>query len=357
MADFSDIDAFFSGKKALERQANSRLTLRTKILRFLKLAMPSAAAVLIALVLLFPSLKENTVVADLDVTLPKKGELEKLHIEKTEFAITDKDNKVSTFTADRIDETEPGTKLMKIINPKAKIPAGGIDEFVYLDSDVGFYDQTANIITSEQNVKAVHDNGTTVLTEIATYNFNTAYGSGDKDIYAFGDWGKLWADGFEYFQPQELLILNGKSKIVSGERTLWADQQVRYFRFENKIEAEGNVVVLENNNVLKADKMVAYFKGTSPSEIKRIEAFGHVKVDTADGQAQGDKGLYQPEKSELELEGNVVVKQDGHVIYGQKAITNLKTSVSKIVSGKENGKRVSGVIKGSSIKGKKNEKK
>lgn len=357
MADFSDIDAFFNGKKLLVEQSSQRLTRRARVLRFLKLALPSAAAVLVAMVLILPSLKKESVVADLDITLPKKGELEKLHIEQTEFTITDKDNKVSTFTADRIDETEPGSKLMKIINPKGNIPVGADNQVVRIDSEIGFYNQNSNIVQAEKNVKAVYDDGTTILTETASYDFNRAFGSGNDDVYAFGNWGKLWAEGFEYYQDRELLVLLGNSKIVSDGRTILADRQIRYYRTENKMEAEGNVVVVEAENILHADKMIAYFKGTSPSELKKVEAFGNVRVDTADGQAEGDYGLYRPERSELELEGNVVVKQDGNVIHGQKAVTNLKTSVSRIIAGKKNGKRVSGVIKGTAIKGKKHEKK
>lgn len=357
MSDFYDLDDFFNGKKTLDNKTGDQLSVRAKILRFLKLAMPSVAAVLVAMVLLFPSLKKNTVVSDFDVTLPKKGELEKLHIEQTEFSMTDKDNKVSKFTADRIDETEAGSKLMKIINPKGKLPAGNDGQFVYVDSDIGYFNQAENYIQAKQNVKAVYDGGTTVLTEEADYNFNTQYGKGNQDIYAYGDWGKLWAQGFEVYQPQKLIILTGKSKIDSNGRKLWADKEVRYYKQENKIEALGNVVVSENNKVLHADRMIAYFKDSGLSDIEKIEAFGNVIVDTDDGQALGDYGLYIPQKAEVELHDNVVIKKDGSVIYGQKAITNLNTSISRIVSGQENKKRVSGIIKGKALKDNKHEKK
>ncbi len=58
----------------------------------------------------------------MDVTLPKKGELEKLHMEETVFYITDADNKVNNFNADKIDETEPGSKLLKLTNPQGIVP-------------------------------------------------------------------------------------------------------------------------------------------------------------------------------------------------------------------------------------------
>lgn len=360
MADFRDIDAFFNGEKPFEDKNGERLGLRARVLRFLKLIMPSFAAVLIALLLLLPTLKKNNSVDEIDVTLPKKGELEKLHIEQTEFAITDKNNKVSVFTADRIDETTPGSQLMKIINPKGTIPVGKNDDLVKIDSDVAYFNQQENIVKAEQNVKAVYDDGTTVLTEQADYDFNKSYGVGNKDVYAYGSWGKLWADGFEYYQNDELLVLVGKSKIVSDERTLWANRQVRYYKLQNKMEAEGNVKFVESNNVLYADKLIAMFEGKEPSEIKQVEAYGNVVVITNDGTAKGDYGIYRPKTAQIELYGNVILEQDGNVVHGQKAITNLNTSVSRIISAKNSKNsagRVSGVIKGSTVKGKKNEKK
>ncbi|MFR8206612.1 MAG: hypothetical protein ACLU99_09995 [Alphaproteobacteria bacterium] len=75
--------------------------------------MPSIAAVLIGLLLVFPSLKKDTRDFKLDITRPKQGELEKLHVENTVFYITDKDNKVNNFLAQNIDETAPGSKIIK----------------------------------------------------------------------------------------------------------------------------------------------------------------------------------------------------------------------------------------------------
>lgn len=357
MKNFRDIDAFFNGQKPFEEKIEvAQQTLRVRVLRFLKLAMPSFAAVLIVMILLFPTLKKNTVVADFDVTLPQKGELEKLHIVQTEFSVTDKDNKVSTFTADRIDETEPGSKLVKIINPKGRIPTETDEAFVHIDSDVGYYDQKENIIQTRQNVKAVHDNGTTVLTQAADYDFNQSVGKGDEDVYAYGEWGKLWAEGFEYHQQKDLLILSGKSKILADNREIRADRQIRYYRAENRLEAEGHVLITEADQSLAADKVIAYLDDKHSSQIKKAEAFGHVVVTSPQGTAQGRQGVYTPERSEVELTGDVVIEQDGNRIYGQKAVTNLQTSVSRITAGKEKGNRVSGIIRGSSIKGKKHEK-
>lgn len=86
-------------------------------MRWIKLALPSLAALLIGLLIVLPGLQTDDDRFELDVTRPKKGELEKLHMENTVFYITDADNQVNNFNADKIDETEPGSKLIKLINP------------------------------------------------------------------------------------------------------------------------------------------------------------------------------------------------------------------------------------------------
>lgn len=291
-----------------------------------------------------------------DVTLPKKGELEKLHVEKTVFSITDKNNKVSTFTADQMDETEPGSKLVKIINPNGRIPTGKGDDKVDVEANIGYYDQNASKVKIIENVKAVYPDGTIALTDEAEYDFKTAYGFGNQKVHAHGNWGKLWADGFKYYQNNEVFILTGKSKITNQTQTLWADKEVRYYQLQNRIEADKNVKIIGEKNTIYADFIKAFLQPGKEMKIEKIEASGNVRIETPEGTACGDYGLYYPDKEEAELHENVVISQNGNVIYGQKAVTNLKTSISRIISGNKKA-RVSGVIAGTTIKGSKNEKK
>lgn len=423
MVDYGKIDSFFNGEHPFEAKNSRRISLKVRLMRAAKLAMPSLAAVLIALIMLYPSLKKDDVVANLDVTLPKKGELEKLHIEKTEFSVTDKDNQVSKIFADQVDELSAGSKVLKIANPQGTIPAGGNDKPVNVSSKEGYYDQKNNALKLEKTVKAVYEDGTTALTEEVRYDFKNSFGKGTKPVYAYGSWGKLWAEQFTYNHNTQVLTLIGKSKITDKSNTLTAAEQIRYYRTENKVEADknvriespqnvitsdkmraflkqsskpefekaeawgkvimqtekntmhadkvivffkneavskveayNNVKIVDGDNVMYADKVFAYLKSDGSQQIEKIEAYNNVKVKTPDGEAKGDYGLYQPYKHEVELRRNVVIAQNGSVIYGDRAVTDLKTSVSRILSDAHK-KRVSGVITSATIKGEKNEKK
>ena len=120
MFDSHKIDAYFNGEKNLRLQTETALSRRAKIMRWVKLVLPCLAALLIGLLIIIPHLQNDDSRFDMDITRPKKGELEKLHMEQTVFYITDAENKVNNFNADKIDETEPGSKLLKLINPDRK---------------------------------------------------------------------------------------------------------------------------------------------------------------------------------------------------------------------------------------------
>ena len=350
MVDVYKIDKFFNENKLITESGGNKISTRAKVLRAAKLIMPSLAAVIIGIIMVYPSLKEEAVIIKNDITIPKEGELEKLHIEKTVFSITNEQNQISVITADSIDEVEAGSNVVKIINPKGNFPISKKGDMIDLYAKTGFYNQTDSHIRVEQNVKAVYEDGSTIVTQSGEYDFKTGYGHGNEPVYAFGNWGKMWADGFEYHQNTNLLVLTGNSKVINQGRELISNRQLRYYRLENRLEAEGNVKVISQDNILHADLIKTYLISGKNLEVEKIEAFGNVKIITKDGIAKGDYALYNPLTAEVELINNVSIEKDGNIIYGQKALTNLKTSISKIIANPKSKNRVSGIIKGSTIK-------
>lgn len=351
MVDLKEIDLVFNKKMPLDRTERKVRDKRLSTLRFAKLIMPSLAAVLIGLIVIVPNFKKNNMISEYDITAPKKGELEKLHVEDTTFSISDKDGKVSLFSADYMDETEAGSKVVKIINPKGTIPLQGENHFVKIFADVGFFNQLESFVRLEKNVQAVYDEKTTIETQEAEYDFKKAYGQGDAQLYAYGDWGKLWADGFSYDKKSDVLYLKRRTRLLHDGSVLRAFKETRYYKSLNKIEAEGNVILEHENSRLFADKVIMFLEGKD-LKIEKIEAFNNVKVETEGAVAKGNYGVYQPLQNEIRLKGQVSIEKDGNIVYGDEVITNLKTKISRMVANEKN-KRVSGVIKGTSIKRKK----
>ena len=217
MFDHEKIDAFFTGEKIANKKSAPNITQHTKIVRLAKLLLPAAAALLFGLLLLFPSLNDKEF--KIDITRPQKGELEKLHIQNTTFYITDKNNRVNNFTADNVDETSPGSKLVKLTNPKGIMPTS---ENVWIDiqSPTGYFDQTANSLKLQDNVEMVYSDGMTVNVPDMVFFFADSKGFSDKPVKARGHLGDLDSEGFEFYKDKNILIFTGKTHIIIDEDTL-----------------------------------------------------------------------------------------------------------------------------------------
>ena len=80
-------------------------------------------------------------------------------------------------------------------------------------------------------------------------------------------------------------------------------------------------------------------------EMKRVEIYDNVKIVTKDAEVTADRGVYLPKDNLVNLYDRVVIKQDGNFIRGDYAVTDLSTGVSRLLTRKGSGKRVSGVFR------------
>lgn len=221
MVDIKEIDSLFDeeSRKNKKPEIINSVSKHTRRVQLAKLILPSFAAVLIAMLLIFPTLQDNGKEILLDVTLPKKGELEKLHIEKTVLNITDKKNRVNNFTADNIDETEPGSKLIKLKNPDGMLPSSDID-WVNIKSPTGFYDQKANTLTLIDNVEIYYSQGMSINLQDVLYDFKTNIAQSKNPVKAQGEIGDLTSEAFEMNTEAGVITFKGKTFIKLREDSL-----------------------------------------------------------------------------------------------------------------------------------------
>ena len=221
MVDIKEIDSLFDEESRKDKKAVilNPVSKHTRRVQLAKLILPSFAAVLVAMLLIFPTLKDNGKEILLDVTLPKKGELEKLHIEKTVLNITDKKNRVNNFTADNIDETEPGSKLIKLKNPDGMLPSSDID-WINIKSPTGFYNQKANTLILTDNVEIYYSQGMNVNLQDVLYDFKTSIARSENPVKAQGEAGDLTAEAFEMNTDTGVITFKGKTFIKLREDSL-----------------------------------------------------------------------------------------------------------------------------------------
>lgn len=220
MVDLKKIDTYFYEDSKLSNSSTEQRPLlkHSRFVKLAKLALPSIAAVLIVLLLLFPSLRQDARDFKLDITRPKQGELEKLHVENTVFYITDKDNKVNNFIASNIDETSPGSKLIKLSKPEGILPLDK-ERWINIKAPIGFFNQTNNLLELKEQVEMFYSEGMNVITSSAFFDFNNSKGYGNKPIKGQGFLGDLEAEGFEFSTKDDILIFKGHNDITIKEES------------------------------------------------------------------------------------------------------------------------------------------
>ena len=220
MLDLKNLDNYFNATSEQPSGKNKQeLNQHSRFVKTAKVALPSLAAVLIAVLLVFPSLKKDTRDFSLDITRPKRGALEKLHVENTTFYITDKDNKVNNFVAQNIDEPAPGSKLVKLTKPEGLLPMDD-NRWVNVKSPQGMFNQTNNLLELQQSVEMFYSEGMTITTEQAFFDFNASKGYGKSPVKGDGFMGSINSQGFEFLAKEHILIFTGHTNITIKEESL-----------------------------------------------------------------------------------------------------------------------------------------
>jgi lipopolysaccharide export system protein LptA len=92
----------------------------------------------------------------------------------------------------------------------------------------------------------------------------------------------------------------------------------------------GNVIVTQGSIRLHADRVKVSAPGGKAS---RMEADGHVVVDSPSGQAIGDTGVYEVAEQILRLKGNVVLTKDANVMRGSDLEVSMATGMAHLTGG------------------------
>lgn len=172
------------------------------------------------------------------------------------------------------------------------------------------------------------------------------------------------ADAFgsamDYDLVQDVVILRGEpAKIKTDTETICAEDNITYYPSQQKAVAFGNVIAVDkDSNRIFADKMVAYFiksgnnDNTSGLTLDKVEISGNVKIKTPNADVSSDRGTYLPRTGKIKLYDHIVIEQNGNILKGDLAETDLNTGISKLLSSAKQ-RRVKGVFKEKQEKDKK----
>ena len=225
------------------------------------------------------------------------------------------------ITLDANDGVEYHQKEQKLI-AKGDAVAKKKDLSIKADTLIGYYSPK-----SKNKISRIEAHGKVEMTTPETSTF------GDKMIYDV---------------KEDTAILNGTpAKIKSPEFSITSKGPITYYQSQQKAVANEGVEAVDNKgNHVYADLMTAWFIKDKNNQLvlDKIDIEQNVKIVSKDATVTALKGTYNAISGKIYLYDNVIINQNGNILKGSRSETDLKTSISKILSDGQKG-RVSGVFK------------
>ncbi len=112
---------------------------------------------------------------------------------------------------------------------------------------------------------------------------------------------------------------------------------------------QGNVDAVQGNIVMRADKLVVYYREAEEDEtnlgISRIDAEGNVFISSPQETAQGQRGVYDVVNARIDLAGDVILTWGDNIIEGDTLQMDLEAGTSSVASeSQESSERVRGLF-------------
>jgi lipopolysaccharide export system protein LptA len=159
------------------------------------------------------------------------------------------------------------------------------------------------------------------------------------------------------------LVLTGAHlKLTTPHDVITAKNSIEYYSVKRQAIARGDaLIVADNGRSIAADVIVGFLAppsataatpapapGQQPDilgqsgKLQKVDAIGHVSVQTPTETATGDSGVYLPDRGLARLGGNVHIISGPNQLSGSDALVNMKTGVATLLA--SHGGQVAGTI-------------
>jgi lipopolysaccharide export system protein LptC len=184
---------------------------RVRAIRALKVSLTALAAILIALLALWPQLRTSTdrlriAFADLDV----RGD--DLSMINARYVGTDSNNRPYSITADAARQRVPGKGRLQLESPQADIHLQD-GSWVMVTADKGEYNPDDRMLNVAGAVRLFHDSGYEFLSREANIDLERNAVWGSHHITGQGPFGEMEGEGFRFNKDGMTMMLVGRSRL------------------------------------------------------------------------------------------------------------------------------------------------
>ena len=158
---------------------------------------------------------------------------------------------------------------------------------------------------------------------------------------------------FEYDLPSQKATLTGQPAKIVIEQEAPKEQETTENNSPQAPKKEPSASSKSDTKqnpsyTVYAEKMISFFDEDKQGKqvLNRIEIYAQnkpVKIVNKQATVTGNRGTYFPKENKLKLFEKVTINQNGDVLNGDYAETDLKTGISRLLSTQKKG-RVSGIF-------------
>lgn len=186
----------------------------SRFVNLMKVALPALALLLTVTVVAWPRL-QNTASDLFAVSFSELGgrSVESQRLVNARYHGTDGENRPFMVTADLAEETEPGSRIVRLTRPKADMTLSD-GAWMMMGADSGLYHQEGGELELLGGVDLFHDQGYEMHTPSVTLDMRAGTAVGREAVTAQGPLGSLAAEGFTYDRAAGRVEFTGKARML-----------------------------------------------------------------------------------------------------------------------------------------------
>jgi lipopolysaccharide export system protein LptA len=219
------------------------------------------------------------------------------------------------------------------------------DEPLEIDADDGIeWNQAKKIYLARGNVRATRGQVTVFADQLTAHYRDVAQGgtevwrlNADGNVRIASTSETAYGDRGVYDVDRGILVLTGRSlRLDATDARITARDSLEYWEQRQVAVARGAAHAVQAPNKLWADVLSAYLRQDERGKtvIQRIEAFGQVRIETAQDVVLGDHGLYNLDGRTAILCGGVTIVRGNDRLTGEVAEVNLTTGRARLRPGR-----------------------
>ena len=314
-------------------QTLNQLQKHTRRVLITKRTLPIFAFLLIALIIVWPLFKEQKDSFSLGISSSKSGKGVKMDMENIRFFAINTKKLPMTLVTPSAKEINPSTHEMRMENPVGTYQMAN-NEVLTIKTPYAFIHQEKETVLFEDEVNIVSSSGYQGNTRNVFCDYKQGTADSNEPVFITGPMGKVNAKGLlmkdkgnSIFLKQDFnaTIYRNKEQVKISSPDGAEVNQVK-----KTLSTLGKTTVYHQGNILKANKIVAYYTNNKENQIEKIIATGNVSIDNGKQKMFGDKGTYYPSTKKIFMEGNVKLSQGKNEIKGDKATLDLISGESDL---------------------------